>query len=168
MRNATAEDIIKTYSLSPHPEGGFYSRTYTSPISITYRGSERPVCTAILFLLRGNQYSRLHLIPQDEMWHFYLGSPLRLVMITSDGKPHEIILGQEIISGQKLQFNVPGGSWFGATPVKGGAYSLVGCTVAPGFCMGELLLGESRDLIGRFPAASRVIREFCPPHILDA
>ncbi len=157
-------EIIEHYGLTPHPEGGFYRRTYASSVRITYRDCERPVSTAILFLLKEGQYSRLHRIPQDEMWHFYLGGPLRLVLITPAGDAREILLGQDICAGQLMQYNVPGGSWFGATPARGSAYSLVGCTVSPGFRMEELQLGEAKDLHALFPSARHIIDEFCPPH----
>ena len=159
------QEIIAHYGLEPHPEGGFYRRTYASPVHTDFLGSHRPVCTAILFLLRAGQYSRLHRIPQDEMWHFYLGDPLRLALITPAGESKEIILGHKLSAGQMLQYNVPGGSWFGATPAKHSSFSLVGCTVAPGFCMDELQLGEAENLLKLFPSANPLIQEFCPPHI---
>ncbi|MBQ9407281.1 MAG: cupin domain-containing protein [Desulfovibrio sp.] len=158
----TDSEIIAYYGLTPHPEGGFYRRTYASSVLTEYGGSKRPVCTAILFLLKAGQYSRLHCIPQDEMWHFYLGGPLRLVLITPDRASFEIVLGQNVSAGHRLQYSVPGGSWFGATPAQGSSYSLVGCTVAPGFCMDELKLGEAHDLLDMFPSASHIITEFCP------
>lgn len=161
----TESDIIKHYDLSPHPEGGFYRRTYASPVATAFRGSNRPVCTAILFLLKAGQYSRLHRIPQDEMWHFYLGGPLRLATITPDGEAHEVILGQNILADQMVQYTVAAGSWFGATPAENSAYSLVGCTVAPGFCLDELELGDEKNLLAHFPSARHVIEEFCPPHV---
>ena len=161
----TYKEIIKHYDLSPHPEGGFYRRTYASPVATAFRGSNRPVCTAILFLLTAGQYSRLHRIPQDEMWHFYLGGALRLAMITPEGDTQEIFLGQDILADQMVQYTVPAGSWFGATPAENSAYSLVGCTVAPGFCMDELELGDEKDLLAVFPSAHHVIKEFCPPHV---
>lgn len=160
----TESEIIGYYNLAPHPEGGFYRRTYASPVTTDYRGTYRPVCTAIVFLLKAGQYSRLHRIPQDEMWHFYLGDPLRLAMIAPDGEPREVLLGQDILAGQSVQFCVPAGSWFGATPAKSSGYCFVGCTVAPGFRMDELELGEGKDLLVRFPSARHVIEEFCPPH----
>ncbi|MBQ7606361.1 MAG: cupin domain-containing protein [Desulfovibrionaceae bacterium] len=160
----TDADIIKHYSLKQHPEGGMYLRTYASSDWIEYRGYKRPVSTAILFLLKEGQYSRLHRIPQDEMWHFYLGGPLRLVIIAHTGDVQDILLGQDILAGQRIQYTVPGGSWFGATPARKSAFSFVGCTVAPGFRFEELQLAEKSDLLPLFPSASQIIEEFCPPH----
>ncbi|MBQ7585570.1 MAG: cupin domain-containing protein [Desulfovibrionaceae bacterium] len=156
----TAQDIIEHYKLSPHPEGGFYRRTYAAKINTDFRNLSRPVSTAILFLLREGQYSRLHRLPQDEMWHFYLGGPLRLVSIGERGEVSEVILGPNILGGECLQYLVPAGFWFGATPVSGSAYSLVGCTVSPGFCMEELEFLDPDELLRLFPGAKETIQEF--------
>ena len=125
----------------------------------------RPVSTAILFLLRAGQYSRLHRIRQDELWHFHLGGPLRLVWIDKVGRAREVILGPDIFNGQALQFAVPGGQWFGATPAPGSGFSLVGCTVAPGFDFTDLQMARRHELERRFPLALDCIREFCPPDV---
>ena len=164
-----ASNIIEKLALVPHPEGGYYRRTYQCGQVLTPRGmpcgfeQPRPVSTAILFLLRAGQYSRLHRIRQDELWHFHLGGPLRLVWIDKVGRAREVILGPDIFNGQTLQFAVPGGQWFGATPAPGSGFSLVGCTVAPGFDFTDLHLARRHELERRFPLALDCIREFCPP-----
>lgn len=164
-----ARNIIEKLALAPHPEGGYYRRTYQCGQVLTPRGmpcgfeQPRPVSTAILFLLRAGQYSRLHRIRQDELWHFHLGGPLRLVWIDKVGRAREVILGPDIFNGQTLQFAVPGGQWFGATPAPGSGFSLVGCTVAPGFDFTDLHLARRHELERRFPLALDCIREFCPP-----
>ncbi|SCM74465.1 cupin domain-containing protein [Desulfovibrio sp. 86] len=164
-----ARNIIEKLALAPHPEGGYYRRTYQCGQVLTPKGmpcgfeQPRPVSTAILFLLRAGQYSRLHRIRQDELWHFHLGGPLRLVWIDKVGRAREVILGPDIFNGQTLQFAVPGGQWFGATPAPGSGFSLVGCTVAPGFDFTDLHLARRHELERRFPLALDCIREFCPP-----
>jgi len=161
------QHIIDHLALAPHPEGGYYRRTYCSGHTLAAQDMPcgfdrpRPVSTAILFLLRAGQYSRLHRIRQDELWHFHLGGPLRLAWIDREGQPHETLVGPDILNGQVLQWAVPGGCWFGATPAPGSAYSLVGCTVAPGFDFSDLCLGV--ELESRYPLALDCIREFCPP-----
>ena len=120
-----ARNIIEKLALAPHPEGGYYRRTYQCGQVLTPRGmpcgfeQPRPISTAILFLLRAGQYSRLHRIRQDELWHFHLGGPLRLVWIDKVGRAREVILGPDIFNGHALQVAVPGGQWFGATPAPG-------------------------------------------------
>lgn len=164
-------NIIEKLALAPHPEGGYYRRTYQCGQVLTPRGmpcgfeQPRPVSTAILFLLRAGQYSRLHRIRQDELWHFHLGGPLRLVWIDKVGRAREVILGPDIFNGQALQFAVPGGQWFGATPAPGSGFSLVGCTVAPGFDFTDLQMARRHELERRFPLALDCIREFCPPDV---
>ncbi|CAK7030410.1 MAG: hypothetical protein DESF_01275 [Desulfovibrio sp.] len=163
------QHIIDHLVLAPHPEGGYYRRTFCSGHTLAAQDMPcgfdrpRPVSTAILFLLRAGQYSRLHRIRQDELWHFHLGGPLRLAWIDREGQPHETLVGPDILNGQALQWAVPGGCWFGATPAPGSAYSLVGCTVAPGFDFSDLCLGSRVELESRYPLALDCIREFCPP-----
>ena len=159
--NMTSKDLIAHFDLTAHPEGGFYRRTYAATLPIDFNGRTRHVCTAILFLLEACQYSRLHRIPQDEIWHFYCGDPLRLVMLLPNGTVREVILGHEILAGQFVQYCVPAGAWFGAAPCIGGAYSFVGCTVSPGFVMEELEFGERDSLLKLFPGGEKIIREFC-------
>ena len=98
-------------------------------------------------------YSRLHRIRSDEIWHFYLGGPLRLAMIHPDGKTDEIILGQDIAAGQTLQYVVPAGVWFGATPCAETDFSFVGCTVAPGFDFADFEMGKRESLKSAYPKA---------------
>lgn len=162
-----AQDIIQHFAMVAHPEGGFYRQSYRSAGSIeaaalppAYVGA-RCFSTAIVFLLRGGEYSHLHRILQDEVWHFYLGQPLRLVMLSPEGVFSEVVLGQDILHGQHLQFVVPGGYWFGGTPLSAEGFSFVGCTVAPGFDFADFELARRNDLAQRFPAALPCIHEFC-------
>ena len=161
-----ASDLVRHFAMIPHPEGGFYRETYRSPGSIPsgalsgFSGS-RSFSTAILFLLREGELSHLHRIRQDEVWHFYLGGPLRLAMLSPDGDAREVLLGQDVLHGQELQRTVPAGWWFGATPAQGTLFSLVGCTVAPGFDFADFELGERGALEKRFPGAVPLIRAFC-------
>ena len=132
------QKLVEHFSMSPHPEGGFFAETYRSQGAIPADalpgfGGTRNFSTGILFLLRRGEYSHLHRLKQDEMWHFYLGAPLRLAIVRLDGTAEEILLGQDVLNGQYLQYTVPGGCWFGATPAEGSDFALVGCTVAPGF-----------------------------------
>lgn len=120
----------------------------------------RHFSTAIYFLLEQGQYSRLHRIRSDEIWHFYLGGPLRLAMIHPDGKTDEIILGHDIAAGQTLQYVVPAGVWFGATPCAETDFSFVGCTVAPGFDFADFEMGKRESLKSAYPKAWACINEF--------
>lgn len=161
-----APELVRHFGMSPHPEGGFYRETYRSAGSIpaealpsAFSGA-RSYSTAILFLLRQGDVSRLHRIRQDELWHFYLGDPLRLVMISPEGRPEEVVLGQDVTRGQHLQWAVPAGYWFGAAPAPESAFSLIGCTVAPGFDFADFELGEREALLRLFPDARELVERF--------
>lgn len=127
------EELIKAYDLLPHPEGGFYKETYRSKeMTMTSRG-ERPVATGIFYLLSQGQKSNLHRIKSDEMWHFYGGDALVVYEKNDDGSIKETVLGRDLTRGQKVQYTVPAGVWFGAYLPEGSEFAFVGCTVSPGF-----------------------------------
>ncbi|PIR18421.1 MAG: cupin [Elusimicrobia bacterium CG11_big_fil_rev_8_21_14_0_20_64_6] len=151
-------ELVEQYGLEPHPEGGFYKETYRSSETMTTRGgAQRPVSTGILFLLPAGEKSRLHRIKSDELWHFHLGGALRLTSISPEGKVASVVLGPDIKAGQLLQHVVPARHWFGAEPAPGSAFSLVGCTVAPGFDFDDFDLGSRATLLTRFPDAREVV-----------
>lgn len=160
------QEIVRRLNLSPHPEGGYFAETYRSAGAIAAAAlppgfsGDRAHSTAINYLLLEGQKSRFHRLLQDEVWHFYLGGPLRLVMINNDGHSSEIILGSEIEKGQHFQFAVPAGTWFAATPKPGSVYSLTGCTVAPGFDFADFEMASGPELKKAFPALYGLIGEF--------
>lgn len=124
------DQLIKKYSLHPHPEGGFFAETYRSAKKVIARidGRERSAVTDIYYLLQKGQISRFHKVVNDEIWHFYEGEPLKLIKY--DGTEiHEQIIGPNCGGGYKMV--VEGGIYQAAMPI--GEYSLIGCTVAPGF-----------------------------------
>ncbi|MCU4154492.1 cupin domain-containing protein [Carboxylicivirga sp. A043] len=157
------DTIIKKLDLSPHPEGGYFKETYRSvgeikadSLSSDYKGS-RSYSTCIYFLLTSNNFSAFHRIKQDEIWHFYDGSPLLLHIITPEGLYIKHRIGWDIINGEIPQFVVPGGCWFGAEVVADEAYSLVGCTVSPGFSFDDFELKPRNELIELFPHLEKEI-----------
>ncbi|MBR6000397.1 MAG: cupin domain-containing protein [Oxalobacter sp.] len=159
------QDIITHFGMQPHPEGGYYIETYRSAGTIPANAlpdgwGEHNWSTGILYLLKAGDYSHFHRIRQDEMWHFYLGDPMRLAMLYPDGCYEEIILGKDILAGQKVQFTVPAGVWFGATPCKGSEYAFVGCTVAPGFAFADFEIAKKSDLLAAYPDQAAAIDEF--------
>lgn len=148
-----------------HPEGGWYRESYRSPGMIARSvlppafAGPRNYSTAVFFLLRKGEKSLLHRLASDELWHFYLGGPLRLVQIGADGKAESVLLGQDVRGGQKLQHAVPAGTWFGAFPEPGSDYSFVGAAAAPGFDFADLELGRREDLLKKFPRAAKAIED---------
>jgi uncharacterized protein len=120
------EQIVTYLGLAPHPEGGWYRETFRdSP-----RADGRAHSTAIYYLLRAGEVSRWHRIDAAEVWHWYAGDALELC-IAQDGATRHIVLGPDFACGQRPQAVVPAHHWQSARPL--GAYTLTGCTVAPGF-----------------------------------
>jgi predicted cupin superfamily sugar epimerase len=119
-----AQRLIETLGLSPHPEGGWYRQTWQGPPN-----DGRPSGTAILFLLREGERSHWHRVDADEIWLFHAGAPLVLSMGNDSAQDH--LLGPEVLAGQRPQIVVPAGLWQAASST--GAFTLVSCTVSPGF-----------------------------------
>jgi|SRR5690554_6022292 len=143
---------ITQLGLEAHPEGGYFAETYRSKrtINLEELEGERNLSTGIYFLIDQGAFSAFHKIKSDEMWHFYDGDPLIVHMIDEKGNCTQQTIGRSIESGEVLQFVVPANVWF-ASEVKGsGDYSLVGCTVSPGFDFGDFELAD-RTLIDKFP-----------------
>lgn len=155
--------IIRALDLQPHPEGGFYRETYRSAglihrdsLDAGYQG-ERCYSTCIYFLLTSEVFSAFHRIRQDEIWHFYEGSPIELHMIAEDGGYTKTAIGRDLDQGQVPQWVVPGGAWFAATVIQRDAYALLGCTVAPGFDFLDFELPARAELTGKFPQHGELI-----------
>ena len=122
-----ADDIIKRLGLAPHPEGGFYRETFRD----VREDGARAHSTAIYYLLREGEISRWHRVDAAEIWHFYSGAPLELFIAETIALPTRYVLGSDIARGETPQIIVPKNIWQSARSL--GAFTLVGCTVAPGF-----------------------------------
>jgi hypothetical protein len=126
-QDLSADDIIRLLGLAPHPEGGHFRETFRDPASVN---GGRAASTAIYFLLRAGEVSRWHRVDAAEVWHWYAGAAL-VLSITEDAGRHTIMLGSDLAAGQRPQAVVPAHAWQQAH--SAGAWTLVGCTVAPGF-----------------------------------
>jgi predicted cupin superfamily sugar epimerase len=160
------EKIIKKLELHPHPEGGYYRETYRSNEEIAaedlagdYSG-DRSVSTCIYFLLTSDTFSAFHRIRQDEIWHFYTGSPIDLHVISEAGVHSKHVIGNRLDKNESPQFVVRGGNWFAAEMAEENSYALVGCTVAPGFDFSDFVLPSRQELQQKFPEHSDLIRRF--------
>jgi predicted cupin superfamily sugar epimerase len=122
----TASDLIRLLDLQPHPEGGHFRETFRDPRTIDGRAAS----TAIYFLLARGERSHWHRVDAVEVWHWYAGSALRLELHDGAGTT-AISLGANLAAGQRPQAVVPAGAWQAAESL--GDWTLVGCTVAPGF-----------------------------------
>ncbi len=161
----TAEYYINKLNLTSHIEGGAFKETYRSESLIPkemlnedFHG-DRNVSTAIYFLLKQGQFSAFHRIASDEMWHFYDGDTLCIYEITKQGKLFKHQLGRDIEKGECFQCVIKAGSWFGSRCEVPGGFSLVGCTVAPGFDFNDFELAKLGVLTNEFPQYSQLIEE---------
>ena len=161
-----ADFWVNHLQLQPHPEGGFFREVYRSEEKIDaealparFSGS-RNFSTSIYFLLPGNARSRLHRIQSDEMWHFYEGDALDLFIFRENGKLETLNLGREPETGQVLQTIAPKGCWFAAKCKNENGYSLMGCTVAPGFDFEDFELAETESLISIYPQHQQFIEAY--------
>ena len=123
----TADQIIAHLQLAPHPEGGHYRQTWSHETD-----GDRPAGTCIYFLLRAGERSHWHRVDATEIWHYYAGAPITLkISETSAGPARSLTLGPDLASGALPQHIVPEGWWQSAEST--GDWTLVGCTVSPGF-----------------------------------
>jgi hypothetical protein len=122
-----AEAVIAALGLAPHPEGGHYRETWRAPGP----PGARAAGTAIYFLLRAGEISRWHRIDAAEVWHFYAGAPLALSWSADGAATRRATLGNDLAAGHRPQIAIEAGAWQSAVSL--GDWSLVGCTVAPGF-----------------------------------
>lgn len=155
-------ELIDQLALQPHPEGGYFKETYRSEHAIKGDISGafpegRQYSTGIYFLLSGNDFSAFHRIQSDELWHFYEGGPLHIFVINEQAGLDIITLGRDITRGEVYQAVVKAGQWFASAPVQPDSFSLVGCTVAPGFDFRDFEMAGRHDLIAAFPQHTAVI-----------
>lgn len=160
----TANYFVKHLGLLPHPEGGYYRETYRSQGTLA-AGSikefmgERNYATAIYFLIEKNNFSALHKIKSDETWHFYAGDALEVIEISNDGELKSTWVGNQLENGQLFQYTVKANTWFGSRVQGSGEFSLVGCTVAPGFDFKDFEMADRVKLLNRFPQHEQIIKQ---------
>lgn len=123
----TAGEVVRLLALEPHPEGGFYRETFRAPAE----PGRRAASTAIYYLLREGEVSAWHRVDADEVWHWYAGAPLDLTLSEGGRDRSAVRLGPDLVAGERPQAVVPAGVWQTARSL--GAWTLMGCTVAPAF-----------------------------------
>jgi len=161
----TVDTLVKELDLLPHPEGGYYKETYRSEGKITQTclssdfSGERNMATGIYFLIEKGNFSALHKIKSDETWHFYYGDALEVIEINEQGKLTITQIGSNILQGDTFQYTVKANTWFGSRVNSNGQFSLVGCTVYPGFDFNDFELAKRDDLIQLFPHHNQLISE---------
>ncbi|GAB3778959.1 hypothetical protein GCM10028818_28890 [Spirosoma horti] len=167
----TAAYYVDKFAMQPHPEGGYFAETYRAAELIPKIGlpdrfdGARSFGTAIYFLLESHHISALHRIASDEIWHFYAGGALEIFVITPAGELTIIRLGNNPEQGEVFQAVVPAGCWFGSKPALGTDFSLVGCTVAPGFDFTDFEIASQAKLLRAYPQHKAVIEKLSEPEL---
>ena len=154
---------INKLKLEEHPEGGYFREVYRSgevieEVALPDRYSGvRNVSTSIYFLLEKEVVSHFHKLQSDEIWHFYEGSSLTIHLIDEAGNYSTQKLGRNLEEGEALQFAIPKFSWFAAEVNDKTSFTLIGCTVAPGFDFADFALAKREELMKQFPSHTNII-----------
>ncbi len=164
----TAEQVIRHFGLEPLPgEGGMYRQTYCAAERIARDalparyGHDKPLSTAILYLLtnEADSFSALHKLPTDEVYHFYAGDPVDLLLLHPDRRGELIRLGADFMRDQHVQFVAPHGVWQGSRLAAGGSWALVGATMAPGYTDSDYVPAVGAELAAQYPAFAAEIEK---------
>ena len=152
-----ADELIRLLKLKPHPEGGYFAETYRAAEALAaaalpprYHGA-RALSTAIYYLLTDDSFSAMHRLKSDEVFHFYLGDPVEMLLLPPSGSGQVTSLGNDLSRGALPQLVVPAGVWQGARLKPGGRFALLGCTVAPGFDFADFEVGPREALTRLYP-----------------
>jgi uncharacterized protein len=150
-RELTAADLVRLFGMADmETESLQFRQTW---VSAGTGPDGKPLGTAIVALLTGDpgSFSDMHRLPTDEIWHFYLGDPIELLLLHPDGTDELRLLGHDVLAGQLVQTTVPAGAWMGARVQPGGSLGLFGNTMAPGFVPTDFEAAVAEELIGRWP-----------------
>lgn len=161
-----ADELIERLGLQPHPrEGGFFRETYRSEESLASESIDaryfgpRSISTAIYYLLKPGTFSALHRLKSDEVFHFYLGGPVRMLQLFPDGRGETIVLGPDLEAGQQLQVTAPRNVWQGTLLEPGSDFALLGCTVAPGFDYVDYEHASRDEMMRQYPQHAELIQQ---------
>ncbi len=165
----SAEKIINLFDMKPLPnEGGYYTETYRAaeklpPACLPLNfDEERNLSTTILYLITAKNPSQLHRLKSDEVYHYYLGSPVTMLLLHPDGGSEIITLGQNLLKGQNVQVTVPRNTWQGCLIKEAGGFALMGCTVAPGFEPADFEAAERDELLRKYDGDHELIEKLTP------
>lgn len=159
-----AQQVIELMKLEPlDGEGGFFRRTYCSEQTAEYRNAVKPIVSAIYYLITPDNFSALHLLQRDEIFHFYAGDSIEFIKI-KNGKLETLSFGNNIDNGEIPQIVVEGGIWQALrisekSKTKNG-WALVGTTVSPAFEYTDFLIGKRSELKAKFPDLQVAIERF--------
>ncbi len=151
------KDIIKMFDLEPLTiEGGYFRRTYTS--IETLENSDNNISSTIFYLITPENFSSMHkLIRNDEIFHFYHGDPIEMLMLHENGKGEVVTISNDPDNNFNPQHIVPKGTWQGSRLISGGKYALLGVTVAPAYIDDDFIVGDRHKLINKYPDFEKMI-----------
>ncbi len=163
----TSKEVIRHLEMQAHPEGGYFAEFYRSELEIAgdclppiYAG-RRSAATSIFYLLEQSQVSLLHRLHSDELWFYSSGTPLHLSILHPDGRLQTVILGPHLNQGAALQALVPAGAWMAASlEGKKDDYSLLICSVVPGFDFRDFEMAGRENMLRDFPQHRDFILRF--------
>ena len=158
----SVKQIVDSLGLEPHPEGGYFRRTYTSKTiaPIGPKHSNRPTLTCIYYLLTSDSpIGHLHVNRSDIVHFFHAGSPIEYTLVSPERDLKTIILGTDIEAGHQLQLTVPGSCWK-ASELVDGEYGLIGEAVSPGFAYEDMAFVSSQDVQQCFPDLADRLNRF--------
>lgn len=168
MPEFTAKTLIDLLGLIPlEAEGGWFRQSYRSKDLLPQSGlparynSDKPAGTAIYYLLTDEpgSVSIFHRLPTDEIYHYYLGDPVEMTLLLPGGEAQTVVLGQDLLAGQHVQFAAPAGVWQGSRLRPGGKFALLGTTMAPGFTDQDFEPARRVELLAVYPQHAAIIHQ---------
>lgn len=153
--------LRQQYDFKPiSQEGGYFFSTYHSVLTVPGASSAAALHagSAIYFLMTPGDFSALHRLTADEIYHYYTGSPTELLQLFPDGTGSITICGPDFWNGQQPQIVVKSGTWQGSRPLQSNNFSLLGTTMTPGFDPSEFELGKRDDLLKAYPKFAEKIK----------
>ncbi|MEM7356899.1 MAG: cupin domain-containing protein, partial [Acidobacteriota bacterium] len=162
-KRPSVEELIQLWQLVPmETENVLFAQTYVSP---KIGADGKVLSTAIIALLTDapQSFSDMHRLPTDEIWHFYLGDAIELLLLDPNGVDEIVILGPDVLQGERIQYVVPAGVWMGARLRPGGTFGVFGNTMAPGYSLDDFEGGIAEELALQWPQRADLIRALTRP-----
>ena len=167
----TADEVKKLLGLVKHPrEGGWYVRSWEAEefVDLDRYDGPRRTSTAIYYLLEPGTFSEMHVLKSDEIFHHYLGDAVEMLQLFEDGSSSRVVIGKDLVAGERPQHGVRRGVWQGSRLVKPSSglvkqegWALLGCTVSPGFEFEDDGDASAEELVARWPDEAEMIRGLC-------
>lgn len=167
----TPQEIIDHYNLQPNTEeGGYFANTYAAAITVPNSdlpgfppvNDQRTICSAIYYFLQGADFSAMHKVTGDMLYHFYSGDPVEMLLLYPEGAPQKsetcIFSNNLNLGGQPMKC-IPGGTWLGSRLLPKGQYAFMGVSMAPGFNPADYSIGKRKALLEQYPEQKDLIME---------